>query len=160
MTQVYLGVITNVLDNKKFIVEATVKGLFESLVAYPIDLSDKPEIKDSILIYVIDSELLGQSLLYQKLRIRESTRMALGNNEITLTEDGIQLRTENTNIEFKSNGTINIDSDNEININSNSSITIDAPSVEVKSGGLNTKFNVPFVCPYTNQTHVNVLTGV
>lgn len=104
--RVYEGIISKIVDPETFEVEITVKGLFKGMRAYAYDLSDQPEIGDPVLVKELDSEMLGQTLIYQKLRTGTKTRLSIGDNKIEIDQGGIVISTpagavsiDNTNIE-------------------------------------------------------------
>lgn len=154
--ELYLGTVSEVTDSNKFIIKFDVLNQIESMLAYPIDTFDEPNIGDPIIVYQIES-IFGYSYMYKKLRLQDYTRMKLGNSEIDITNDSINITTKDGSmIVISSDGDIVINSNGAIRLQSDSKITIDAPQVSMTgsnvSGGQGPFCSI-LTCPVTGLPH-------
>lgn len=139
---VYVGVITKVLNDTNFTIEFTIKGYLEACKAYPIDVLDKPQVKDSIIIYEIDSELFGFSYLYQKLRIKDFTRISIGSTQVLINKEDITISSGKSSITIDQDNNISIDSNTDIRIDANTRLDVTAPVVNITSPTVTVKGNM------------------
>ena len=138
---IYLGVVSKVTDDLKFIIEFTVEGLIENCIAYPIDTFDQPEVGDPIVLYEIES-VFGFSFMYKKQRLFDHTRMKLNKSLVDIFDDHIEIHAGETEsvITVNDDGSIKLTSTNKVVIESqlteivNATPTAAIPSI---SGNLN-----------------------
>lgn len=170
---IYLGHVTKVTDELKFVVKFTVKGVIEDAIAYPIQQDDEPNVGDPIIIYSVES-VFGWSFLWQKLRLKDFTRLKLGNSVINITEEGIDIQTEegneifvksdgDMNVVAKSDFTMKVDGnvmiivDGNMDIQCNGSVNLDATRIKFPMRNPSPTGTGPFnaipICPFTGSPH-------
>lgn len=118
MNIVGLGRITKVMHENKFNIRFTIDGYIEDAMAYPMDMTDVPEIGEPIVVFQLDT-VFGQSFLYQKIRVRDFTRFKIGNTEVDLYDDRINITTGSNGVSINSDGSVNISTVKDISISGN-----------------------------------------
>lgn len=151
------AVVSAVEDDKKFVIRFTVEGLIDNMIAYPIDVTDEPQIGDPILVLRLET-IFGYCFMYNKMRLNDVTRLKLKNAEIDITEDAVIISAENKEKGSSSTVVVNKEGDVEINcssdivISSNNKIELSAPIVKCE-GRVIPDGQGPFcaidVCPVT-----------
>jgi len=154
--RLFLGVVTDVIDDEKFSIRFTIKNYIENCIAYPTEVLEKPEVGDAIVLYEIDDDILGCSFLYKKLRLGQNTDISIGSSLVRLTKDKILLKSDKAQITLDNLGNIDIDSANTLTIKSTSNIVIDSRSIGIKGTTGDVGFNCIPVCPYTNAPHITL----
>lgn len=111
---IYLGTVSKVVDPKKFVIEADVKGLIEGVPAYPVDTFDELAVGDPVVLWQLET-VFGYSYLYQKLRLYDHTRMKIGDCCIDIDGNGdsaeagtITLKNADVTVVIKAGGNIEI----------------------------------------------------
>lgn len=173
MDSIDIGRVSKVVDKKKFIIKATISGLVEDIIAYPIEGSDEPEVGEEVVLFGLET-VFGFSYLYKKMRLFDFTRFKFGDSVIQLTENGIAIQTKNGkdilihsngDIDVESDATINIKGKSNISVTSETSIKLKAPKIEMPVGNVAPNpaggpFNAIKVCPYTGAPHSgNIVLG-
>lgn len=172
---IMLGTVSSIVDSNKFVIKFTTKEVIENAIAYPIQNSDEPNIGDPIVLYQLET-FYGYSYLWQKLRLKDFTRLKLGNSVINITEEGIDIQASSGNevyIESSGDMTVLCRSNTTMHVNETADVTVvgdlnlnvggnikvtGCKSIEVPAGGtVNATGSGPFnaikVCPYTSAPH-------
>lgn len=180
----YLGTVTEIIDDKKFVIKFTIPGMIENAKAFPVDTFDEPNEGDPLLLYGIET-IFGYSYLYKKLRLADHTRMKLLDSIIDIFDDHIEITSKDTTIMVNGDGTCTIKPKESLTIEtkevslknesttleSSSSfeiksptITVDGANVTITGGVLTVNGSVaptgsgPFcgitVCPFAGVPHV------
>ena len=163
-----IGRVSQVTDDHKFVIKATITGLIENVTAYPLESCDEPEVGEEIVLFELENEF-GYSYFYKKARLFDFTRFKFNDCLIQLTENGITIQTENDKeILINSSGDITLkgSSDLTVNIEGNAkisarSVKVTANQIEFPAGSVVPSMSGPFncikTCPYTGQPHAGTM---
>lgn len=170
---VFLAKVTKVGDDdsrgtnrRLFVIRFDAKGVIEDATAYPVGVSDQPEVGEEVLVFELET-VFGYCYMYQKVKTEDNTRFRIGGNLIDIREDGIDM-------ECRDGSSISVSADGDIGISSNKGISIavkgdadisvggkcsvKATSLSAPNGTVAPTGSGPFcaipVCPYTGQPHV------
>jgi len=166
----YLGTVTEIVDDKKFIIKFKIPSLIEGAEAYPVDTFDEVVEGDPILLYGLET-IFGYSYLYKKLRLDDHTRLKLLDSLVDIFDDHIEITSKDTSIMINSDGSCTIKpkesltvETKEYKLNSSSSAELKSATVTITGGELTVNGMVtptgsgPFcgitVCPFTGLPHV------
>lgn len=171
MNNIGLAKVSQVVDAQRFVIRATAKGVIEDVVAYPIGNDDEPKIGEEVVLFQLETEF-GYSYLYKKQRLLNRTKFEFGDNIITLTEDGINIKTKNGldmviqsdgDLDIISTGSTKIHAKGELLIESDTQIKFKSPIIEFPTGTVAPNpaggpFNCIPNCPYVGSPHTgNIL---
>lgn len=153
---ILLGIVTKIEDPNKFIIRFSVADIIQDMIAYPADVYDNPELNEPVIVYSLET-IFGYSYMYSKQRLKDFTRIRIGNSDITLTKDMVAITTENgNNIVVSSDGDVQIKSNGGITVSSETQIQLDAPQIKFPAGqvsGTSGPFNTIPVCPFSGAPH-------
>ena len=166
-----LGSVTSIVDSSKFIIRFSVPKFIEDQIAYPMDVYDEPNIGDPIVLFELES-VFGLSYMYSKERLRDFTRLKIGESTVELKNDKINIKSNGGNVVVDAKGDIIIKSASTLSIKSDSNLSIESTGdITVKGGKVSLigskvempnrtpiatgtgPFNCIPVCPFTGQPH-------
>lgn len=149
--KIFFGRVTEVVDDKKFIIKFTVETTIEDCIAYPIDTFDEPNEGDPVYLIEIDTPF-GYSYMWKKLRLFDHTRMKLLDSLVDIHDDHVEIHAgeDKSVILINNDGTIKIETNDSISVKTKTlnvedtdtkikatNVKVEATSVEVKGSTVN-----------------------
>lgn len=129
------GTVSQIVDDHKFIIKFTIRDYIEDAIAYPVNQKDEPNVGDPIIIMEIET-IFGFSFMYQKMRLKDHTRMKLLQSIVSIYDDHVEIHAGGPDKNDKydeAKSLIWINNDGTILVKSEDSVTIETKTCLVKA---------------------------